>query len=79
MDGRADALENQRQRFVSLIDAIMPPDRAREALVRRVEIKLAHAAMLSAASFGTNLRLSELARLQAERQVHSCQTMLLDG
>ena len=78
-DGRADALEGQRRRFVSLLEAIMPPDRAREVLSRRVEVKLAHAATLTTASFGTNLRMSELARHQAARQVQSCQTMLLDG
>ena len=78
-DARADVLHQQRQRFVSILEAIMPPERARETLSHRIEAKLAHSAMLTTANFGTNPRLSDLAKRQARVRLESCQTMLLDG
>ncbi len=78
-DPRADTLQSQRQRFVSILDAIMPSDRARALLSHRVETKLAHAAILTTARFGTNPRLSELAKQRAQIQIQACQTLLLDG
>ena len=78
-DTRADALQEQRQRFVSILDAVMPPDRARETLHHRIEAKLAHSAMLTTARFGTNARMAKLAQQQARTQVQSCQNLLLDG
>ena len=78
-DTRADAFQEQRQRFVSILDAVMPADRARETLHHRIEAKLAHSAMLTTARFGTNTRMAELAQQQARTQVRSCQNLLLDG
>ena len=78
-DARADALQGQRERFVAILQAIMPMDRARETLHHRVEAKLAHSAILTTARFGDDPRLSRLAKQQARVQVQSCQAMLLDG
>lgn len=78
-DTRADALQTQRQRFVSILDAIMPPDRAREVLNHRVAAKLAHSMILTTASFGTEPRASRLAKVHARQHVRSCETLLLDG
>lgn len=78
-DTRAQVLQQQRHRFVTLLDAIMPRDRARETLHHRIEAKLAHSAILTTARFGTDPRLAELAQKQARKQVQSCQTLLLDG
>ena len=78
-DGRADALQAQRQRFVSILEAVMPTERARETLNYRVEAKLAHSAMLTTAHFGTDARLSRLVRQQARQSVQTCRTLLLEG
>ncbi|MEP2889906.1 hypothetical protein [Tateyamaria sp.] len=78
-DARADTWQTQRQRFVGILQAIMPRDRARETLSHRVEAKLAHSAILTTAKFGTDPRRSRLAKKQARIQVQSCQAMLLDG
>ncbi|MFL4468858.1 hypothetical protein ACERZ8_02850 [Tateyamaria armeniaca] len=78
-DGRGDALQAQRQRFVSILDAVMPSERARETLGRRIEAKLAHSAMLTTAHFGTDARLSKMARQQTQLNVQACQNLLLEG
>lgn len=78
-DPRADELQSQRARFVSILDAILPADRAREALSHRIEAKVAHAAILSDAQFGTDPRRSKLAKRRAQTDVQICKTMLLDG
>ena len=78
-DARADDFQAQRERFVSILDAIMPPERSRETLNHRIEAKLAHSAILTTARFGPNPRMSELAEQQARTQVQSCRAMLLDG
>ncbi|WP_299727083.1 hypothetical protein [uncultured Tateyamaria sp.] len=78
-DVRADALQAQRQRFVSILDAVMPTERARETLNHRVEAKLAHSAMLTTAHFGTDARLSRLAKQQTQLNVQTCRTLLLES
>ena len=78
-DARGVALQAQRERFVSILEAVMPPDRAREALSYRVEAKLAHSAMLNTAHFGTDARRAKMAKQQTQMNVQSCQTLLLEG
>lgn len=78
-DARADDFQAQRARFASILRAIMPADRARETLSYRVDVKLAHSAILTTARFGTNPRLSELAKQQARMHVRACTSMLLDS
>ncbi|MEQ3727851.1 MAG: hypothetical protein ABNH38_10615 [Tateyamaria sp.] len=78
-DARSDALQDQRQRFVTLLDAVMPDERARETLGHRIEAKLAHYSMLSTAHFGSDERLAKLAKQRAEANVQTCRTLLLDG
>ena len=78
-DARSDALRDQRERFVTLLDAVMPDERARETLSHRIEAKLAHSAMLTTAHFGTDERLKRLAKQRADMNVQSCRTLLLEG
>ncbi|MEO9574907.1 MAG: hypothetical protein ABJ360_17645 [Roseobacter sp.] len=78
-DARSDALQDQRQRFVTLLDAVMPAERARETLNHRIEAKLAHSAMLTTAHFGADERLARLAKQRAEVGVQTCRTLLLEG
>ena len=78
-DDRADALEAQRLQFVSILQAIMPQDQARETLNMRIDAKLAHSAMLTTAVFGTDPKLARMAKRQAMLRVQDCQNLLLDG
>jgi len=78
-DPRADALQAQRQRFVTILDAVIPSGRAREALGYRVEAKQAHSAILTTAHFGTDAKLSRLAKRQAQVNVQTCRNLLLEG
>lgn len=78
-DAQADVFQAQRARFASILDAIMPPERARETLGHRVEAKLAHSAMLTTARFGANPRLAALAERQAQMQVRTCDALLLES
>lgn len=78
-DPRADTFQSQRARFVSILDAILPAERAAEALHHRIEAKMAHRAILSDARFGTDPRRVRLAKRRAQTDVQICKTMLLDG
>ena len=78
-DDRADALQAQRLKFVSILRAIQPADQARQALAQRTDAKLAHSAMLTTATFGTDPRRAKLAKRQAAWQIAQCQNLLLDG
>ncbi|WP_299165204.1 hypothetical protein [uncultured Tateyamaria sp.] len=76
---RADDLEGLRLQFVTLLDAITPPEQARQVLHFRIEAKLAHAAMLTTATFGTDPRLVHMAQNQAALRVRDCRNLLLDS
>ena len=78
-DERAPALAAQRLKFVSILDAIMPRDRARETLNHRINAKLAHSAILTTATFGTDPRLVRMAKKTALLRLTQCQNLLLDS
>jgi len=75
----ADDLEGLRLQLVSLLEAITPPDEARQILHFRIEAKMAHAAMLTTATFGTDPRLVRMAQNQAAQRVRDCRNLLLDS
>ncbi len=75
----ADKLKAQRMTFISLLDAVTPAGREREALIVRVDTKMAHASLLTTASFGTTPTRSRHAQRRAERLVSQCRALLLDS
>lgn len=75
----ADDFEAQRLTFISLLDAVTPPEQARKALAMRVDAKLAHAALLTTASFGTTAQRSTQAKQRARWHVGLCRRLLLDS
>lgn len=77
--GRADAAIHQAQReeFITLLGATQTKEQARAALNYRIEVKLAHSALLTLATFGTDKARSARARRQARAYVQACQNMLL--
>ncbi len=78
-DPQADAFEAQRAAFLSLLDATMPVGHERDVLAARIDAKMAHAALLTASTFGTTPDRAMRARQRANWHVTACQAMLLDS
>ncbi|WP_299605491.1 hypothetical protein [uncultured Tateyamaria sp.] len=76
-DPVAQVYEQDRASFVSLTDASLAPGQGRAILGHRVEVKLAHAALLQQASFGTRADRAKTARHVANTHLATCRTLLL--
>ena len=76
-DPRADAFQEDRASFVVLTTASMAPDQGRSVLGHRIEVKLAHAALLQQATFATSDAHANAARATAQRHLASCRSLLL--
>jgi len=75
----ADRIEGQRLTFLSLLDATLPPGMEGDALNRRIEAKLAHASLLTIATFSDHKARAAQARLRANWHLSQCNEMLLDS
>ena len=60
-DPRADDLAHRRGQFVDLLEAVVPDDQKRHALTLRIDAKLAHAALLTQATFSEDSDRAEWA------------------
>lgn len=78
-DPQADTYKTQRLTFLSLLDATMPAGQERDVLAARIDAKMAHAALLTAATFGTAPDRAARARKRATWHVSMCRDMLLDS
>ncbi len=78
-DARAEELADLRLTFVGILEAIMPADQARDTLNHRIEVKRAHSAMLTTASFGTDPRRAKIAQRTARIKLDACRDLLLDS
>ena len=78
-DAAAAHFETQRATFVALLDASVPDTDRSRSLSYRIEAKVAHASLLSVATFGTKSTRAERARQLAVRHINRCQTLLLGG
>ncbi len=76
-DPAANAFEQDRASFVSLTDASLAPGQGRAILSHRIEVKLAHAALLQQSSFGTRPDRATMARRVADQHLSTCRTLLL--
>ena len=76
-DPAARTFEADRAAFVGLTTATMTPDQGRSVLSHRIEVKLAHAALLQQATFGQTLHRSQAARHVANRYLATCRRLLL--
>ena len=77
-DGAAsEAVEAERDSVLDILDAIMPRDQGRSVLNWRIEAKMAQAALLTRAVFGTDERVQHRARLMAKRNLETCRAQLL--
>ncbi len=72
-------LETQRQTFLTLLDATAQSAEPVQTLAYRVEVKMAHASLLTVATFGSDtVRAARAQRLAADH-LKSCQNLLLDS
>jgi len=78
-DDRADLHENRRHTFIALMEATMPSEAARDILAYRIDNKIAHAALLTTASFGQDERHAQRAKIIARTYRQSCEQLLLDS
>ncbi len=78
-DPAADDLEAQRLTFVSLLEAVTPQDKRRDAMAKRIESKLAHSSLLTTAAFASNSERAQWAKRQSTHHLNVCQRMLLDS
>jgi len=69
--------ETQRASFQTLLDAVVPQEDKRSVLIYRIEVKIAHASLLTTADFGVDPRRAERARKIAKQHVAACQRLLL--
>lgn len=76
-DPAADMFEEDRAYFVTLTDASRAQDQGRLILNHRIEVKLAHAALLQQASFGPQPDRAAAARYIADRHIVACRSLLL--
>ena len=75
----AEHFEALRHSFLSLMEATLPKEDAKKALSYRLDHKIAHASLLTIASFGQDERAARAARITARAYRHSCARMLLDS
>jgi hypothetical protein len=75
----ADQLDRQRRAFLALLEATPRPGNAQTAMAYRIEAKMAHAALLSQASFSLDAGRADRARQLAAHHVGTCQSLLLGG
>lgn len=76
-DPRADVIAQERSAFVKLVEAALPTGQGRAVLSHRIEVKLAHAALLQHASFATRPDRARAARRTANHHLTTCRTLLL--
>ena len=78
-DPAAPDYEGQRLTFLALLDATMPRGQERTVLHHRIEAKLAHASLLTIATFSDRADRADRARTRAKWHLSACTEMLLDS
>ena len=73
----ADAIKAERAAVLDILEAMMPSERGRAVLNWRVEAKMAQAALLTRATFGSDERAQRYARILAAQNVETCRAQLL--
>ena len=76
-DSESDALQAQRSAFVSLLEAATPEGQERSILSYRIDTKLAHASLLTLATFTDDEQQAQTARSLAQQHLAQCRTLLL--
>ena len=75
----ADILDAQRETFLALLDASHHKTHPNPILSYRIEVKVAHASLLTLATFGSDIRRAKRAKQLAAHYLNTCQNLLLDS
>lgn len=76
---KADDHRARRLDFLDLLAAIAPRDQQRSILHTRIETKVAHASLLTIATFIDEPARSDAARSAAQMHLNTCRKLLLKG
>ncbi|SLN25905.1 hypothetical protein PSA7680_01119 [Pseudoruegeria aquimaris] len=77
-DGAASEITMaHRDSVIDILDALMPPERGRDVLAMRIEAKMAHAALLTRATFNDDTEDAAWAKATAVRLAAECEALLL--
>lgn len=76
-DPAADETHDLRAAMIQLLEAVTTPQTARAALYVRIDAKVAHAGLLTRATFNTDPKDADWAKHRASEQIGACQAMLL--
>ena len=77
LEGRdAAAITRQRAAMIDLVDAVRPPDSGPAILARRIEAKMAQAALLQRAAFSTDEAVARRARVLARGARRQCLALM---
>ncbi|MGC3940914.1 hypothetical protein ACOTTU_24205 [Roseobacter sp. EG26] len=78
-DAHTDEIARRRTQFIDLLDATAPDDWRRIVLHLRIDAKMAHARLLSAATFSDEVDRSQRAMRRAKSEIDYCTGFLLEG
>ena len=78
-DPEAEIHQSHRRSFIALMDASMPAQGGRATLAYRIDHKMAHASLLTAASFDQDSRRAAQAKIIAKSYRQRCERLLLDS
>ncbi len=78
-DDRIDEIAHRRAQFIDFLGAMVPDDQRRHALHLRIDAKVAHAQLLTAASFSGDADRSRWAMLRAKSEIDYCAGFLLES
>ena len=78
-DDHTDQIAHRRAQFIDLLEATVPDDQRRHALHLRIDAKVAHASLLTAASFSRDPDRSRWAGQRAKSEIDYCAGFLLES
>ena len=76
-DQAADRVEADRAGLIDILQALTTRDTAPDILANRINAKVAHAALLTRASFSMDAKVSHWASRQAEAHLSACDGLVL--
>ncbi len=76
-DPNADRTQSQRAAMIELLESVTPDGAAAGLLNIRIDAKMAHAALLTRASFGNDPAVKAWAAQRAELELATCLEMML--
>ena len=78
-DEHQDELERRRLTFIDLLNASTPPDQRGHVLNLRIEAKVAHASLLTQATFSQDRNRADWAVCRARYEIAHCRSFLLES